>query len=187
MSQPTVNIDTLHTAMRDALAAQFDGVTVEFYGRPGDRIATPAILLELEDIQADDPDDIGTEQVPVMLNFNAYAVLDYKAGKKQAVKAFAASVLAFIRGKRWECPVGRAVTVGAFPDVIAGREDDYEVMRVEFSHAALLGLDVWRLDHEDEAGDPLPEAETVYVAEAMPEGSDPSDPVQIAPCDCNAP
>ncbi len=143
MSQPEVNIDTLHDEIKTALAEQFDGVNVDFYGRPGDRITTPAILLELEDITAQDPDETGTEQLPVVLNFNAYVVLDYKAGKKQAVKTLAAAVLAFIRGKRWSCPVGAASAVGAFPDVVQGREDAYECMRVEFAHEALLGPDVW--------------------------------------------
>jgi hypothetical protein len=143
MSLPTTNIDALHTAMKTALSAHFDDIAVAFYPRPGERIITPGILLELEDIQAEDPDDTGTEQLPVTLNFNAYVVLDYKAGKKQAVKTLAGGVMAFIRGKRWGQPVGAAAVTGGSPDVIQGKEDDYEVMRVEFSHEALLGVDIW--------------------------------------------
>ena len=146
MSQPAINLDTLHDAIRDALATQFPDARVEFYDRPGDRIATPAILLELEDIPVMDPDETGTEQLPVFLNFNAYVVLDYKAGKKQAIKTLAASVMAFVRGKKWGQPVFPASVVGAFPDVIAGREDAYEVMRIEFQHEALLGPDIWTED-----------------------------------------
>jgi hypothetical protein len=146
MNQPSVSIDTLHENIKAALEEQFTDANVAFYGRPGDRIQTPAILLELEDIQTDDPDDIGTEQTAVMLNFNAYVVLDYKIGKKQAVKVLAAAVLGFIRGKRWDCPVRAANVIGAYPDVIAGKEEDYEVMRVEFSHETLLGDDIWTDD-----------------------------------------
>lgn len=136
---PTVNIDALHTKMKDALAAEFDGVTVAFYPRPGERIQTPAILLELEDIAVEDPGDTGTEQLPVILNFNAYAVLDFKTGNKQAVKVLAAAVMAFVRSKLWDEPIGAALVAGAFPDVILGKEADYEVMRVEFSHDAIVG------------------------------------------------
>lgn len=143
MSQPETNLNTLHDAIKAALAAKYPDATVDFYGRPGDRIQTPAIFLELEDIQAQDPDETGTEQLPVVLNFNAYVVLDYKVGKKQAVKVLAADVATFIRGKRWGCPVGAASVVGAFPDALQGREDAYEVMRVEFAHEALLGADIW--------------------------------------------
>lgn len=143
MSLPTTNIDALHAAIKTALSAHFDDIAVAFYPRPGERIITPGILLELEDIQSDEPDDTGTEQLPVTLNFNAYVVLDYKAGKKQAVKTLAGAVMAFVRGKRWGQPVGAAAVTGASPDVIQGKEDDYEVMRVEFTHQALLGEDIW--------------------------------------------
>lgn len=143
MSQPSVNIDTLHAAILSDLSYQFPTCSVNFYPRPGERIVTPAILLEIEDIAVDDPDDIGTEQVPVVINLNAYAVLDYKAGKKQAVKSLAASIITFLHGKRWGTPVGAAKVVGASPDVIQGKEDEYEVMRVEFSHTGLLGADIW--------------------------------------------
>ena len=143
MNQPSVNIDTLHENIKAALEDAFEGINIGFYERPGQKISTPSILLEMDDIQADDPDDIGTEQTAATLNFNAYVVLDYKAGKKQAVKVLAAAVLAFVRGKRWDCPVGAGAVIGAYPDRIRGREEDYEVMRVEFSHEVLLGDDSW--------------------------------------------
>ena len=180
MIQP-VNLELLHAEIRGQLAAQFTDANVAFYSRPGDKIQTPAILLELEDIPVQEPGDIGTDQLPVYLNFNAYAVLDYKSGSKQSVRVLAASVMAFVKGKRWDSAVTGAQVVGAFPDVIQGKEDAYEVMRVEFQHEALLGLDVWRLDHEDEDGEPLPEAEEVNVSE---QGEDPE---TIYPCDCQAP
>jgi hypothetical protein len=178
MKQPTTDIDDLHEAIKDALTAKYPDATVAFYGRPGDRIVTPGILLEMEDIQADDPDDIGTEQLPCVLNFNAYCVLDYKSGQKQAVKTLAGAVLAFVRGKRWGVPVGAASALGAYPDAIRGKEDDYEVMRVEFSHEALLGADTWRLDSEDEEGNPLPSASEVYSSGGLA-GETPNPPVQI--------
>lgn len=177
MTNP-VDIDALHDAIKDALAAKFTDCTVAFYDRPGEKIATPGILLELEEITVPDPDDTGTEQLPVTLMLNAYAVLDYKAGKKQAVKTLSASMMAFIRGQRWSQKVGAASVLGAFPDVIRGKEEAYEVMRVEFSHEALLGADIWRLDHEDTDGEPLPEAEEVNVSE---QGETPE---TIYPCDC---
>lgn len=180
MNDP-VDIDALHDAIKASLAAKFTDCAVEFYDRPGERIQTPAILLELEEITVPDPDDTGTEQIPVTLMFNAYAVLDYKSGKKQAVKTLAASMMAFIRGQRWGQKVGAASVLGAFPDVVRGKEEAYEVMRVEFSHEALLGLDVWRLDHEGEDGEPLPEAEEASVSE---QGENHE---KIYPCGCEEP
>jgi len=184
MIQPAIDLDALHAAMRTALRSQFPTARVEFYDRPGERIATPAILIELEDIQAGEPDETGTEQLPVNLNFNAYAVLDYKAGQKQAVKTFAAAIMAFVRGKKWGMPVTAASIGSAQPDVISSKEDAYEVMRIEFSHEALLGLDVWRLDHEDSDGEPLPAATDVFVSGGI-DGEPLDEPIQIAPCGCN--
>jgi hypothetical protein len=138
-----VDIEALHTAIKDALTEQFEDATVDFYSSPGERIASPSILFELEEILADDPDDIGTEQLAVRLRWNAYAVLSYKGANKLALRSLAASLMAFIRGKRWGQPVGAANVIGAFPDQIEGQPNDYEVMRIEFEHEALLGTDVW--------------------------------------------
>lgn len=138
-----IDLDQLHDAIKASFKASFADCFVDFYPRPGEKIQTPAILLEIEDIIADDPDDIGTEQLAVTLHCNAYVVLTYKAGQKKALKKFAASVMAYTRGRRWGQPVGAANVAGANPDTISGQPDDYEVMRVEFSHEALLGTDVF--------------------------------------------
>lgn len=183
---PSTDIDALHEAIKTTLAAQFPACTVAFYSRPGERIPTPAILLEIEDIMADDPDEIGTEQLAATINVNAYCVMDYKAGKKKSVRSLAASVMAFARGKRWGQPVGAANVGMASPDTIAGREDDYEVMRVEWSHEALLGADVWTADQiVDEEGEPLPPPTDVFVAEvrdAMPPAEE--DYQNLTDCNC---
>lgn len=138
-----VDLDDLHEAMKTAFTTAFASCHVGLYDRPGDKIQTPAILLEIEDILSDDPDDIGTEQIAVTLNCNAYVVHDYKAGNKKAVRKLAAAVMAYTRGRRWGQPVGAANVGSAQPDRIPGKEDDYEVMRVEFAHEALLGTDVF--------------------------------------------
>jgi len=183
MSQQAVNIDELHSKILAGLKSQFPTAKVSFYPRPGEAIATPAILLDLEDIQVDDPDDVGTEQTAVTLNFNAYVVLDYKSGKKQTIKSLAASVLAYINGQRWGAAVGAAAVSGASPDKIAGREDDYEVMRVEFSHAAFLGIDVWEADQLlDANGNPSPTPDEVFVSSGVAAAI--SAPLEITNCDC---
>jgi hypothetical protein len=138
-----VNIATLHANIKTALAAQYPAAVVDYYPRPGDKITTPAIYIELDDIQADQPADMGTEQTPVTLRFNAYVVDGYKTGKKLAVRTLAAAVMQFIRGKRWSTTVGAATPIAATPDRFQGDTQEYEVMRVEWEHEALLGIDVW--------------------------------------------
>lgn len=141
-----VDLDTLHDAIKAAFTAQFEDAAVDFYPRPGDKIGSPSIFLEIEDIVADDPDDVGTEQLAVTLMFNAYVVLSYKDPNKKAIKKFAASVMSYVRGRRWGQPVGPANVVIASPDKVIGQPDDYECMRIEFTHEAMLGADVFAGD-----------------------------------------
>jgi hypothetical protein len=138
-----VDIAALHAAIKSALAAQFPSATVDYYGRPGDKVPTPGILIELDSIDAADPNDVGTEQLEVVLRFNAYAVRSFgeRDQNKLAVRTLTAAMMQFIRGKRWGQPVGAARVIGASPDRIATGE--YEVMRIEFEHEAMLGTDVW--------------------------------------------
>lgn len=143
-----VNIATLHANLKAALAAQFPACTVDYYPRPGDKITTPAIFIELDDIQAESPTDNGSEQTPVMLRFNAYVVESYKTGKKLTVRTLAAAVMQFVRGKRWGSSAGAAIPVAATPDRFQGDTQEYEVMRVEWEHEALLGTDFW-IDNGD--------------------------------------
>lgn len=142
--KPAVNITTLHTAIKAALATQFPGVTVDYYSRPGDKVKTPAILFELDSIEPDG-DDMGTEQLPVILRFNAYAVREFgeKDQNKLLVRLLAANVAAFIRGHKWSQPVKRAVFEGVSTDQFDGDAKNYEVMRIEWTHEAILGADVW--------------------------------------------
>lgn len=142
MNEP-INLDALHANIITALRTQYPTCTVDDYPRPGDKITTPALFIELDDIQADDPPDMGSEQTPVMLRFNAYVVNDYKTGKKRAVRTLAAAVMQFVRGKRWSLPVGQGMPISATPDQFQGSTQEYEVMRVEWEHEAILGIDVW--------------------------------------------
>lgn len=147
MNSP-VNISTLHANIKTALAAQYPTATVDYYPRPGDKITTPAIFIELDDIQAEQPPDMGSEQTPVVLRFNAYVVDSYRAGKKLAVRTLAAAVMQFVRGKRWSTTVGAAMPVSATPDRFQGDTQEYEVMRVEWEQEAILGTDYW-IDNGD--------------------------------------
>jgi hypothetical protein len=138
-----VNIANLHNAIKASLQDKYPDAKVDFYPRPGEKVDAPAILLDLEDIVAADPDEIGTDQLHATLNFNAYCVMSYKAGNKLALRSMAAAVLCYVRGQRWDLPVGAAAAAGAYPDQFGGDGKEYEVFRVEFSHEVLLGEDYW--------------------------------------------
>lgn len=168
-----VDIDALHAAMKKALEGKFEGVTVSFYDRPGEDVPTPAIFIELDEAEAmDNGGDMGTEQVDCTLRFCAYVVVKFGRGKKLEVRRLALAVMAFIQGQRWGEPVGAADVIGAYPDTFRVTNppsnestQEYEVMRVEFIHEAMLGTDVFEF-----SADPPTE---VFITENG------GDPVQI--------
>ena len=142
---PQVDLAALHSAMVANLQAAFPDVTVAAYSRPGERINTPAILVELDSITATSPIDVGTQQVKASLLFNAYCVVSYKGAGKFAVRTLAASLLAHVRGQRFGQPIGAAEPIGADPDMLEGVAGvEYEVFRVSWNHEpAYLGTSVW--------------------------------------------
>jgi hypothetical protein len=143
-----VDIAELHQGIKAGLTAAFPGVAVDYYPRPGAKIQVPALLIDLDEFEADDSDDIGTEQIACTLRFNVYAVRAYKSGNKLALRTMTAATIAAIHRNRWGQPVGPANVVGAFPDQIGGNASEYEVARIEFTHEALLGASVWVEDGE---------------------------------------
>lgn len=149
-----VNIPNLHEAIKSAIRAQYpDLATVDYYPRPGERIPTPAVFLEIDSIPVESPGDTGTEQLPVRIEWNAYVVLSYKAGNKLACRSLAASLMAFLRGKQFGQAISPIEVQDAVPDLLdvglnQAKADEYEVMRVDFHHSALLGDDVWAYDGE---------------------------------------
>lgn len=164
-----VNIEALHTAITSAIATQFPALkSCDAYPRPGEKIATPAIFIELDQIQSE-PDN-GTEQLPVVLAFSAYVVRSYKGSNKLAVRSLTASLMAFLRGQRFGQPIGPIVTGDAVPDMFDpqdnGGDNAYECMRLPFEMSAILGTDAWIDDG------PVPDTIDVAQAPTVGEGGD---------------
>lgn len=154
---PAVNIATLHESIKAALRAHFptNGAnavpTVDYYARQGERVATPAIFFELDGIMPANPDDVGTEQLNCELEFSAYVLVAYNApAAKVAVRQLAATVAAFVRGKKFGQPIRAAQIASITPDFFqadtqgqagTGRNLAYETWRVSWTHEALIALD----------------------------------------------
>ena len=156
MNLPPVDIVALHAAILAGIKQRFPTLaSVDHYPRPGEMIDTPAVYIELESFDADKPPDIGTEQLPVTLNFVAYAVCDYKNGSKLTVRTLAIALAAFINDQKWGQPVAKATVTGGGPDYMRAKmqnsSPEYEVMRVEWTHEALLNENIWK----DEGVPPL--------------------------------
>jgi hypothetical protein len=143
-----VDIVALHAAILDGIKNRFPTLqAVDHYPRPGEMIDTPAVYVELESFDADQPPNIGTEQLPVTLNFVAYAVCDYKLGSKLTVRTLAIALAAFINDQKWGQPVSSANVTHGGPDWMRAKlpnsSPEYEVMRVEWTHEALLNDSIW--------------------------------------------
>jgi len=142
---PQANLSALHTAITAAIRAQFpDLKDVGAYPRPGELVKTPAVYFELDGIEAA-ADGNDTEQVRCALTFNAYCVVSYKGTGKLAARLLAASVMSWLRGKRFGQPIGIAQPMSADPDTFAGdAAGEYECFRVMWRHEPVfLGTSVW--------------------------------------------
>lgn len=145
-SQPIpVDLVALHEAIKAQLRAYFpesEAHTVDYYARPGEKLATPAILFELEDISPDDPDDIGTEQWAATLGFSAMVVVGHKGqGAAQlGLRVLTAKLAAFVRGKQWGQPIGPGKLEGCMPaEFVVAPNSAYHSWRVSWSHTCILG------------------------------------------------
>jgi hypothetical protein len=137
---PQIDISELHEEIKDALVLAFPGVDVDYYDRPGEKVAAPAIRFGLTEIIAANPSDTGTEQLEVELRFAAECVATYKQGGKLAVRLLAANVGKFVQDNRFGLSISPGQFIGAAPDSFS---EEYETWRAEWSHTAALGVSIW--------------------------------------------
>jgi hypothetical protein len=182
------NIANLHDAIKTSYAAKFTECTVDYYPRPGEKIVTPAILIDVESFDVLTPDDLGTGQLSLMVNIKAYCVLSYKQGSKKALRVLAGRVLHHAHRNRWGLQIGAAEVEGAQPDLMEGESEAYEVMRCEFSNAIALGEDeIEKYLTEDENGNPLVTPDHVYFGDAPNIGpGNEEDYQEITNCGCGS-
>lgn len=140
-----VNLTTLHATIKSQITTQFPAVsTVEAYSRPGAKIMTPAILFELTGIDPSNPSDIGTDQLVVLLRFSAYVVFAKETpGYLLESRSLAASLMAFINAKRFGEQIMPAKLVNCEPDDFSPEIETYYTMRIDWTHEAVLGENVW--------------------------------------------
>lgn len=143
-------LDAVHAGIVAAIAAQFpDLATVEAYRLDRKNLPVPACLIELTEMDAAPDDDPGTEQQAVNARFEARLVIGFRQGAKNPrleIRKLAAAVAAFVRLRRWGCPIGPAEVLGAYPDDFDPELDQYECWRVEWRQLIHLGDTVWTDD-----------------------------------------
>lgn len=145
MPQPDTEIDL--DQLIDAITASIAGAfptfaTVEAYREDRKTLPLPACLVQLVDLEP--TEDIGTEQLPVIANFEALVILGHRADAvKRAAPKLAASLALHIKSKRWGLPVEPATVTAIEPDNFDPRLDDFEVWRVDWRQIIHIGESIW--------------------------------------------
>jgi hypothetical protein len=145
---PAIDLDAFHAAVVAAIKAQFPIFeTVEDYPEDRKPVTTPACLIEIEEMDADDADDAGTEQQTMKMKCAARIILGLRTPQmRRTARKLCGSFAAFLRFNKFGQPVGEGRVIGAYQDAFEPELDQYEVWRVEWSHLAYFGTDVWLPD-----------------------------------------
>jgi hypothetical protein len=145
---PEVNIEALHTAIRDQLAAAFpDFQTVQFYRDDEDTLfPLPAILLAMTEVEPQPDSDAGTNQLPALLRFEAHVVMGHRSPATHMAVRKAATALAAWLFKHRFSPCDETQVIACEPDEFAPKADKFMIWRVEFVMLAFLGETAWTND-----------------------------------------
>lgn len=141
-----LDIGLMHTQIVSQIQAQFPSFkTVEFYrDDESETIPTPAILLEVCEVEPDPEKDAGTDQLPALIRFEARIMMGIRTPQvKLAVRMAAMALAGWLHKRSWGNGVYadpcRVLTCS--PDEFDPRVDKWAVWRVEWHNGAMLGTD----------------------------------------------
>lgn len=145
-----VEIEALHDAIESGIKTAFPALqTVQFYREETDRVepvATPACLLSIDEFNPTPDKDPGTGQLATEARFSARLILGFRTERaKIEARKLACAIAAYLHLRRWPGVVTGPGDVSAImPDEFDPALDQFEVWRVEWSHAVHLGESVWK-------------------------------------------
>lgn len=146
----STDIAAVHENLKAALLAAFPEVSVSYYTRLFEKTEKARnLFIHLGEIMPGDEQTDGADSLEVVLRWELYAVFRFRDPQaKGKLRAFAAQVLAFARGKRFNDATperfiaGPFEAVGAYPDEMKPgdpeKADGYEVYRIEFNQSATI-------------------------------------------------
>lgn len=173
-----IDLDALHDAVVAAISSGMPTVaSVQAYPDTSEPLPLPAVLVDLEDMEAAPDVDPGTEQLAVRVRWRARLILGFRtADVQRQVRKGAAQLAHLVHLNRWGKPVEPARVTLVGPDPFDPALDQYEVWVVEWEQIVHLGASVW----ECPEGASVPE--TVYLGIEPKTGPDHvEDYWQIAP------
>jgi hypothetical protein len=140
-----IDLDALHAAIVAAIVEGMPSLAfVASYPEVRTAVALPAVLVDLEDMEAVPDLDPGTEQLAVNLRWRARLILGFTSPDLQRqIRKGAAQLGRLIHLNRFGMPVGPARVSVIAPDAFDPDLDQYEVWGVEWEQTAHLGASVW--------------------------------------------
>ncbi|MDI3357131.1 hypothetical protein MO767_22660 [Pseudomonas sp. UYIF39] len=143
MADQPFSLDQLYLAVEQHLATHLPGVqTVSAWPNIQDRIALPAVFLELAEIEPGT--DIGTGETTLVCKFEARIIVDpiQLLHQQQAVQ-LATQLAVILRAQTWGLEVEPAEFVQALQDWTQPALDGYTVWLVEWTQQVYLGVEEW--------------------------------------------
>lgn len=140
-----IDLDALHDAVVAAIVAGMPTVaSVQSYPSERTALELPAILVDLEDMEAAPEVDPGTEQLAVLTRWRARLILGFRtANVHRQVRKGAGQLAHLVHLNRWGMPVGPARVTIVGPDPFDPDLDQYEAWVVEWEQVVHLGPSVW--------------------------------------------
>jgi FAD/FMN-containing dehydrogenase len=140
-----VDLGVFHQAIIDQVKAAFPVfVVVDDYPQDRRPKSTPALYLEIDEMEGAGDEDPGTSQQALSLRYAARIVLPRSMDQVgRQVRMLAAAVAAFAHLNRFGQRVNPAQVIGAYPDAFEPELDQYVVWRVEWQQVGHFGTSVW--------------------------------------------
>ena len=143
MADEPFSLDQLYQAVEHHLVRHLPGVqTVSAWPNIQDRIALPAVFLELAEIEPGV--DIGTGETTLVCKFEARIIVDpiQPMHQQQAVQ-LATQLAVILRAQTWGLEVEPAEFVQAVQDWTQPVLDGYTVWLVEWTQQVYVGPEEW--------------------------------------------
>ncbi|WP_236217108.1 hypothetical protein [Pseudomonas rhodesiae] len=143
MADEPFSLDQLYEAVEQHLVRHLPGVqTVSAWPNIQDRIALPAVFLELAEIEPGV--DIGTGETTLVCKFEARIIVDpiQPLHQQQAVQ-LVTQLAVLLRAQTWGLAVEPAEFVQALQDWTQPALDGYTVWLVEWTQQIYVGSEEW--------------------------------------------
>lgn len=143
MSDEPFSLDQLYRAVEQHLVINLPGVhTVTAWPKISDRIALPAVFLELAEMEPGI--EIGTGETSLVCKFEARIIVDpIKPHHHQQAVQLATQLAVVLRAQTWGLGVEPAEFVQALQDWTRPELDGYTVWLVEWTQQVYLGPEEW--------------------------------------------